>query len=471
MTTGRRRALKGCSSTTATTATIATTVTTATTVMPAMTALGAILGTVALLATATPAIADPSGANATAPAATVATSPSDHPSAPPTRPANERPAIERLSVTADGTQGDASSTSPSISADGRRVAFGSYASTFVPGETGKVAGVYVKDVRSGRLERIAAGDARPGGSVGEPVISGNGRYVAYRSEWVDVNTPGPYHGYVSDILVRDLRTGRTEQVDVGLEEGYGVSAHGPAISHDGRYVAFGASSFPVTPGPSRPFRIFVRDRVAGTTEVVSAPPEDGATAATSARISADGRVVAYQAHVPILGGKIPRDVYAVDRRTGRVHRVDAPYDGSPSQRQSELTGISADGRYVVFDSPAANITADDPNGDGANVFVRDLWRGTTRRIDAADPARTTEHGELTADGRHLVYRDSGVGWVVRDLRTGRTRTALPPSAGGDRAAVDADGRSLVFDAYGALVPEDTNNTYDVYLRRVRQPLP
>jgi len=183
---------------------------------------------------------------------------------------------ERVSVATDGKEADGVSFNPSISADGRFVAFGSFATNLVPGDTNKASDVFVRDRQLGTTERVSVvtDGAQAGGGEffgsQNPSISADGRFVAFGSSATNlvpgVTAPG--------IFVRDRQKGTTEFVGPG-DEG--------SISADGRFVAFRSSATNLVPGVTEP-GIFVRDREKGATEFVGPGGE--------ASISADGRFVA-----------------------------------------------------------------------------------------------------------------------------------------------------------------------------------
>src|SRR5437867_3390116 len=142
---------------------------------------------------------------------------------------------ERVSVDSAGNEGNGGSGGPAISADGRFVAFASYASNLVPGDTNGVADVFVHDRQTGITERVSvdsAGNEGNGGSSG-PAISADGRFVAFASSASNL-VPGDTNG-VADVFVHDRQTGTTERVSVDSlgNEGNGSSAN-PSISADGR---------------------------------------------------------------------------------------------------------------------------------------------------------------------------------------------------------------------------------------------
>lgn len=318
------------------------------------------------------------------------------------------PRTERISVTANGTQGDGRSYAPSLSADGRVVAFASQATTFAPDSVKYRPQVFWKDLRTGALARVTARDvgAPADAWTDEAALSADGRHLAFASvSHTDDGRPGP-PGEIADVYVRDLRTGRTVKANVGLDDGYGIVSRSPSLSADGRYVAFVADDTPWYPlGVRGEVRIYVRDLTEGVTQRVSAPPADWARGAADPKISADGRFVAYGLYVSKVSGPPVQDVYVTDRKTGRTQQVDVPYDGAgPSDRMSTLTGIGPDGRHVLFRTRSDKITPGDTN-QGDNVFVRDLRRATTWRLDATEPGASTSAGAFSADGRHLVFQD------------------------------------------------------------------
>jgi Tol biopolymer transport system component len=144
-----------------------------------------------------------------------------------------------VSVASDGTQGNGDSVSPSISADGRYVAFMSYAYNLVPGDTNGKADVFVHDRLTGQTTRVSvASDGTQGNDgSGGASISANGRYVAFVSGASNL-VPGDTNGK-ADVFVHDRLTGQTTRVSVASDgtEGNSDSIY-PSISADGRYVAF-----------------------------------------------------------------------------------------------------------------------------------------------------------------------------------------------------------------------------------------
>lgn len=171
-------------------------------------------------------------------------------------------------------------------------------------------------------------------------------------------------------------------------------------------------------------------------------------------ISADGRYVAYD--LP-AAGIVPgdrngvRDVFVRDAARGRTELVSVARGGGVGDATSRAASISADGRRVAFESSATNLVAGDDDGV-RDVFVRDLPSATTRRIA---PGRSPA---LSADGRFVAFEGSG-GVVVADLGDA-TRRRIARHA--YRPALSADGRYVAFESRDALVKRDTNHDWDVY---------
>jgi Tol biopolymer transport system component len=285
---------------------------------------------------------------------------------------------ELVSVSSSGVQGNGSSYSPSISADGRYVAFYSLASNLVTADTNLYEDVFVRDRQAGTTERVSVSSAGAQGNSSSytPSISADGRYVAFRSYATNL-VSGNVNGY-SDIFVRDRQTGTTTRVSVA-NAGYegNNDSSSPSISADGRYVAFAslASNLVSGAGDTNGVEdIFVRDRQTGTTErvSVSSAGTQGNGASSSPSISADGRYVAfYSLASNLVSGDTNGtfDIFVRDRQTGTTELVSVSSSGVQGNSASSSPSISADGRYVAFYSPASNLVSGDTNGS-ADIFVR-----------------------------------------------------------------------------------------------------
>jgi Tol biopolymer transport system component/plastocyanin len=264
---------------------------------------------------------------------------------------------------------------PVISADGRRVAYQAQ-------RRGGESAVYVTDVRNGRTQLASRGSRsapRADDGVYDPAISGDGRRVAFTTAASNLGAGGLRGS--TQVFVRDLAA-RTTTLVSRANGATGAIANeysaDPAISRDGRYVAFAsaAGNLAGRRGRNGP-RIYVRDMRTQRTTAVS----DSRGFALKPSISADGRLVAYTS---IRRGQSL--VYVGDVRGRRPERLvsRAGRAGGAAGGSSGDAAISADGRRVAFTSAAANLTPDKPD-DRRGVFVRDLRSHTTTLVSAVVP--------------------------------------------------------------------------------------
>ena len=384
-------------------------------------------------------------------------------------------AIERVSVDSAGNQADGgtpySGNGPSvaISADGRYVAFGSRATNLVPNDTNGQDDVFVHDLQTGTTERVSvdsSGNQSNDVEYGPPAvaISGDGRYVAFSSFKSDL-VPNDTNGSPccsADIFVHDRQTGTTERVSVdssgnqadpgGL--GGGASSGYPAISADGRYVAFYSVASNLVPNDTNGTAdAFVHDRQTGATERVSvdsAGNEGNDASGVTTAISADGRFVAFGSAASNLvpadtNGQL--DIFVHDLQTGTTERVSVDSAGAEGNGESIGPAISADGRFVAFGSWASNLVPGDTNDSCTtggpdpsiinckDAFVHDRQTGTTELVSVDSAGNQGNNASPS---------------LVSDI---------------EEPAMSADGRYVAFSSQATnLVPGDTNDTLDVFVR-------
>jgi Tol biopolymer transport system component len=335
----------------------------------------------------------------------------------------------------------------------------------------------------------ASGTGQPAGNSYSTSINANGRYVVFESSAGNV-VPGDTNN-ASDVFVRDRWTATTsranlssagEQTPPDGDENAGPSGGG-SISADGRYVAFHSRArnlVPVNTGGVS--SVFVRDRWAGTTRLVSAAGDGTPMEFDSLEpaISGNGRYVVFS-HV--VNGVA--DVHRYDLHTATVRRIPAATTWPQTDAGGPRPAISADGRYVAFTSDAATLTPGDTNGV-PDVFVHDFGSGTHRRVSrSATGGQTTMDsytGAISADGRYVVFASADPTLVpgdtngqtdvfVHDQRARSTRLASVSSAGVQGNAmsyawmtVSGDGRYVGFgSAADNLVPGDVNGYLDVFV--------
>jgi WD40-like Beta Propeller Repeat len=397
----------------------------------------------------------------------------------------------RVSVATGGAQGNFDSSGASISADGRLVAFQSQANNLVSGDTNVASDVFVRDRVADttvRVSVVSGGEQGNNFSYGGP-ISADGRYVAFSSSasnLVSVDT-----NFSDDAFVRDLQSPTTQRVslDSAGAEGNGDS-YAWAISSDGRFVAFVSYASNLVSGDTNGWSdVFVRDRIAGTTERVSVDSGgvQGNSSSSSASISASGRYVAFDSLATnLIAGDSNgvTDVFVHDRQLGTTERVSVDAGGMQGNNVSYEPSISADGRCVAFSSFASNLVSGDTNG-WADIFVRDRLASVTERM-SVDSGGTQANNScfepsISPDGRHVAFSALASNLVpgdtngnddvfVRDRRTGTTERMSIDTAGAQgffgsrRPSISIDGRFVGFHSYSPLVPGDTNGTWDTFVR-------
>ena len=288
---------------------------------------------------------------------------------------------------------------PSISADGRFVAFASNASDLVPGDTNGADDVFVHDRQTGTTERVSVDTAgnqgnshsgRIGGGLGAVSLSADGRIVAFVSTATNL-TPEGQRG----IFVHDRGTRVTEWVIATYTSRLSLSA-------DGRFVAFDSSAPDLVAGDTNNNPdVFVHDRHTRTTERVSVDSAgtQGIGESLGALLSADGRLVAFvsSANNLVPGDTGWMDVFVHDRQTRATERVSVDNAGTQGNGYSSYADISADGRFVAFLSWASNLAPGDTNRAG-DVFVHDRGApaAVTTTVSFDSPAPPGGPGPLNA---------------------------------------------------------------------------
>ena len=334
----------------------------------------------------------------------------------------------RVSVSSSGAQANGNnSATQAISADGRFVAFHSSATNLVANDTNGVDDVFVHDRNTATTTRVSVSSsgAQANNSSARPALSADGRFVAFSSNATNLvanDTNGR-----ADIFVRDRTNGTTTRVSVtsGGTQATGGSSSGPAISADGQIVAFSSNATNLVANDTNGLSdVFVHDRTTGTTTRVSVT--SGGTQAVGGSsflggISGDGRFVAFNSDATNLvandtnGGG---DVFVHDRNTGTTTRVSVSSSGAQGNGVSRDTRISEDGRFVVFQSFATNLVANDTNAR-SDIFVHDRTTGVTTRASVRSDGTQATGGEsinpaISGDGRFVVFGSFATNLVAND---------------------------------------------------------
>jgi Tol biopolymer transport system component len=231
-----------------------------------------------------------------------------------------------------------------------------------------------------RVSVDSAGNQANSGSS-NPFISADGRFVAFTSDASNI-VPGDTNSN-REIFVRDTLTNTTTRVSVDSAGNQTFSdSYNPSMSADGRFVAFYSGASNLIPGDTnRRLDVFVRDRLTNTTTRVSLDSAGNQADGDShyPSISADGRFVAFQSDASnIVPGDTNKrnDIFVRDTLTNTTTRVSVDSAGNQTNSNSYSTSISADGRFVAFESSASNIVPGDTNNKD-DIFVRDTLTITT----------------------------------------------------------------------------------------------
>ncbi|MFF2076056.1 hypothetical protein ACFVXG_15000 [Kitasatospora sp. NPDC058162] len=339
--------------------------------------------------------------------------------------------IQRAAVADDGSRLNAPTSDASISGDGRYVAFSSAATNVVPGQAKHQSDIYLRDLWTGRTELVTTGnlsttDDETIRSAYNPTMSFDGRYVAYASNRTDL-APGVRRGK-QNVFVTDRWTHTTRLVTTGVNgETAADNSFNPTISADGGTVGFTSRAANLVPLPApapataelagpRFYPYYVWKADTGT--ITGASMDDAGSlhgAGGDARISPDGRFALYG--LPVYSGGrqhgIRMDLYARELATGTVTLINTPLPGTTSTDGAYDPAMTLDGRWLYFDSGADDLVPGDTNQQ-SDVFRRDMWTGRTERVSlTADGSQSTgasynPHVDATGDSVLFTAEDANL---------------------------------------------------------------
>lgn len=335
-------------------------------------------------------------------------------------------AVALASVDSGGAQGDSGSVLPSISADGRRVAFESLASNLVAGDSNGTWDVFVHDFVSNTTTRVSthSSGAQANGESHRAEISADGRWVAFESDATNL-VPGDTNS-LRDVFLHDLSSGATERVSIDVAGTGTNGASGWAtLSADGRFVAYASAATNIAAGDTNGLDdVFLWDRQNRATVRVSVDSTglQADLGSSNPAVSGDGRFVAFASDATnLVAGdtNASSDAFVHDVSNGETTRVSVDSAGAQGNFGSAMRGgyqISADGRFVAFDSAASNLVAGDTNA-ATDCFVHDRLTGVTTRLNVTTSG--AQAGGATApaispDGRHFVFESSASNLVAGD---------------------------------------------------------
>ncbi len=403
------------------------------------------------------------------------------------------PVTTRVSVSSTGLESNSYAQFPEISDDGRYVVFQSFANNLVANDTNGMEDIFVRDLVTNTTIRASVdslGNQANASALAYSSISGNGRYVVFSSGANNL-VSGDTNG-IGDIFLRDTVAGTTSRVSLsssGIQTSNGLSSS-PVISGDGRYVAFMSNATNLVAGDTTAIDdIFLRDTVSNqTTQIsVSSSGTQGNYSSLFPDISRDGRYVVFESYannLVALDTNNTGDVFVRDTLLNTTTIISVGTTGSSGNGNSLNASISADGRYVTFASSANNLVVGDTNGN-MDVFVRDLVTNTTKLISLSSNGLasngTSQFSSISGDGRFVTFRSNARNLVggnitgyenifLRDTVLNTTTLASvdflgnPVNASYNPPKISADGSQIVYQTSSPnIVAGDNNNTQDIFV--------
>ncbi len=422
----------------------------------------------------------------------------------------------RLSLAPNGDGANSGSWNVDMSANGRFVAFVSYADNLVPEDENGLSDVFVRDTETGSIRRVSIHSFGTEANEGDPysgyyavAISANGRFVAFDSGASDL-VEGDENG-LYDIFLHDRKTRETRRVSAPAngDEPDAESLQNLDISGDGQFIAYSSeASNLVANDDNANMDVFVYNRSTGKTRRVSvhstgSEADGGNSGEHAVAITPDGRYVAFDSAADDLVAGDENgyhDIFVHDRATGKTRVVSLANNEDQGDAGSYANvDISANGNLVAFSSDATNLVPADDDPGFSDVFVRNLELKTTQRVsvrsngDEGDGASGMGVGSgyydtmlrISPSGRYVAFASDATNLVagdtagfrdvfVHDRKTRTTERASVKTNGGQGddgsglygVAMSADGRFVAYASFAtdlAPSPDGNGGDYDIYL--------
>jgi Tol biopolymer transport system component len=387
-----------------------------------------------------------------------------------------------------------------LSATGRYVAFTSFA-RLAPQDTNECSDIYVLDrvTASVTIESLTLDGQASGRASSRPHLSGDGRFLIYETVIDAGGEPEPRRV----VVLRDRLTGATRTLERRDEAANGGSRNG-AISADGRIAVFDSSATNLVDGPDvngsgdDVYSVDLGSMTIRRVSLDAAGRQPPAGASFDPAVSADGRYIAFSSTAPLngdggrsvmAGGRSQVGIYLRDTTLGLTTSISVPAGRSAANGSSYDAAISGDGRYVAFVSDATNLVGHDGNR-AADVFLRDTRTGTIRLVSRGESGGSANgpsvHPAISADGRVVAFQSDAsdlacgrpcatagrdinlvadvftfdrASGVVRRISVGRTPW-MEPSIG---PAVDGTGTVIAFSSRRPLDASDDRDDYDLFV--------
>lgn len=421
--------------------------------------------------------------------------------------------FEHINVAASGGLADAGASMPSLNHDGRYVVYSSTATNLVPGGTSGTRHIFLRDRTAATTTLITQRlGVEANGDSDAPVLSADGRFIAFHTEATNLVT-FESNGY-TDVYVYDRVADTFTLVSNGASGGGGAAGGSccPAISPDGRWVAFYSAAPDVVQNDTNGWTdAFVFDRSNATTQTASLGPGGvqgnyyttvtgiGATSgqiAVTTNASGTGCFVAFQSMADNLvpGANWGETcVFLRDTALGVTTLVAANAAGAQATGATRGVTMTADARYVAFETRAPNLVPGDLTD--SDTFVRDTQAASVVKANLSSQqllGQTSFYSaplpygpSMSADGRFVVFETKFAALApndtnlknsiyMRDLvdqRTWRIDSGPRGEEPNDHCIapwMSGDGRFVVFASLATnLLANDTNAAVDIFLESVR----
>ncbi|MFK8067235.1 MAG: FG-GAP-like repeat-containing protein [Gammaproteobacteria bacterium] len=400
----------------------------------------------------------------------------------------------RVSLDSSGNNSNHESDNPSLSANGRYIAFHSLATDLIVNDTNGWLDVFVydKQLSSNSLISVSSSGSQGNGNSRNPDQSGDGRFVVFDSYASNLIT-GDSNSQ-RDIFLHDTQSSTTSRINLTSEasEANGESRL-PALSSDGRYIVFESDASNLVTGDSNGSTdIFLFDRNDDSLKLLSknSSGNSGNNSSQRAAISADGRFVSFESNATdLISGDTnsSSDIFVYELASDSLTRISVDSSSGQANNDSFRSDISGDGRFVVFDSIATNLISGDSNSS-SDIFLHDRQSGNTTRL-SVDSFNAQANGDsiepsISASGDYvsftsiatnldLVTNDTnGVDDIfVRDRDGSETfrmsvksLTGIEADASNDISSISFEGQYVAFASSSSnLITDDSNGQKDVYL--------
>lgn len=418
-------------------------------------------------------------------------------------------AIESIKRVNTGVNGEESNATvftryrPAVSSDGRYVTFHSWASNIVPNDTNASDDIFKKDTQTGQIWRVSVGSGGGEGNSSStyPSASFDQRYVAFES--TSTNLVAGDNNNANDIFLKDTQTGTTTRITTSSQEFAG--SYSPSVSGDGRYLAFySLASNLVANDNNGVGDVFLYDRETTLTTRVStsSDSQEGDSQSYAPALSSNGRYIVFMSTATNLVANDTNgaeDVFVKDILTGQTTRISVNSSGTEAtwpggwwlSKTQNQASISADGRYVAFQSNANNLIANDTNTSYYDIFVKDRQGGAITLINSnsagVQAVGNHSYPVISANGRQVAFQSldrwdlvygafADPAIFLKDIYSGEISLISTDVDGyldtngpddSDLPGISYYGNYVVYySKQRMLVENDTNNYEDIFLTKV-----